>query len=846
MTNMKRKEVSFLQNGEQYNRSFLGFRLQKQNQGMNIKSIVLLLAIVGLSFTSSQAFSQTDYKNIKVDQLSDAQIKDMMNKAGDMGYSDAQLEQAAAARGMDATEIKKLKERVEKIRLQNNEKTDTEIAVEGGQTNTGRSSAQISKTTNADPEKPQSRVYGSDLFGSGSLTFEPNMRMATPKNYIIGPDDELLIDITGDNEASYKPRVSPEGTISIEYIGRISVAGLTIEQATNKIRSAMSGTYPAMRSGRTQVAVNLGNIRSIKVIITGEVTKPGTYTLSSLASVYNALYASGGPNENGSFRNIQVIRNNRVIATVDVYDFLVNGIQPENIRLQDQDVIHIPIYQIRVDVTGEVKRPAIYEIRADESLADVLKYAGGFSEMAYKARVKVFQNTPTEKKVISKTILEFPDYKPRNGDKVIVDPILDRFENKIQLVGAVFRPGVYELTPGLTLKKLIEQADGLKEDAFMNRGYIIRLNPDNTSAVIPFDVSNIMQNASSDIALKREDIVQVSSIFDLRDEYTVSIGGEVREPGAFNFSTNMRVEDLVQMAGGFKEGASPANIEVARRIKGTDLTQKTAQTAQVFNITVNKDLSLSDTGFILEPFDMVSVRPTEGYTGQQQVQILGEILRPGIYTIQSKNERISDIIKRAGGLTAFAYSKGASLKRPTPVTADAEEESIRSMNLERLRQTGASDSAVKANTYLASVASDLVGIELDKILETPQSRYDLLVENGDVIRIPTLLQTVKVTGEVLRPISVVYKPGKPFKYYVTSAGGFTSNAHKKGSFISNANGAVAGTTKALFFNNYPAVTPGSEISVPQRAIRERMSAQAWVGIGTGIASLAALIFAIIK
>ncbi len=415
--------------------------------------------------------------------------------------------------------------------------------------------------------------------------------------------------------------------------------------------------------------------------------------------------------------------------------------------MQDQDVIHIPIYQIRVDVTGEVKRPAIYEIRADESLADVLKYAGGFSEMAYKARVKVFQNTPTEKKVISKTILEFPDYKPRNGDKVIVDPILDRFENKIQLVGAVFRPGVYELTPGLTLKKLIQQADGLKEDAFMNRGYIIRLNPDNTSTVIPFDVSNIMQNASADIALKREDIVQVSSIFDLRDEYTVSIGGEVREPGAFNFSTNMRVEDLVQMAGGFKEGASPANIEVARRIKGTDLTQKTAQTAQVFNITVNKDLSLSDTGFILEPFDMVSVRPTEGYTGQQQVQILGEVLRPGIYTIQSKNERISDIIKRAGGLTAFAYSKGASLKRPTPVGGDQEEENIRALNLERLKQVGASDSAVKANRYLSSVASDLVGIELEKILEAPQSRYDLLVENGDIIKIPTLLQTVKVTGK---------------------------------------------------------------------------------------------------
>jgi protein involved in polysaccharide export with SLBB domain len=810
----------------------------------NIFSIIFSFLI--LFFISVTVNAQADYKNMKVDQLSDAQIREMMKKMGDMGYSDAQLEQAAAARGMDATEIKKLKDRITEIRQQNTEKTEAEIASEDGETNTGRSANITTGQAAAGPGKPKSRIFGSDRFGTGSLTFEPNMRMPTPKNYVIGPDDELLIDLTGDNEASYKPRVSPEGLISVEYVGRIAVAGLTIEQASNKIRSAMQGTYPALRSGRTQLAVNLGNIRSIKVIISGEVTKPGTYTLSSLASVYNALYASGGPNENGSFRNIQVIRNNHVIATVDLYDFLINGTQMENIRLQDQDVIHIPMYQIRVDVTGEVKRPAIYEIRADESLADVLRYAGGFSEMAYKARVKVFQNTATEKKVLSKTLLEYPDYKPRNGDKVIVDPILDRFENKIQLVGAVFRPGVYELTPGLTLNKLIQQADGLKEDAFMNRGYIIRLNADNTSSVIPFDVSSVVQNTTADIELKREDIVQISSIFDLRDEYTVSIGGQVRQPGSFNFSRNMRVEDLVQMAGGFKEGASPANIEVARRVKGSDLSQKSAQVAQVFNITVNKDLSLADTGFILEPFDIVSVRSVEGYTGQQQVQVLGEVLRPGIYTIQSKNERISDLIKRAGGLTAFAYAEGASLKRPASITGDAEEERIRGMNLERLKEAGANDSSAKANLYLSAVASDLVGIELNKILEAPQSRYDLIVEGGDIIRVPTLMQTVKVTGEVLRPISVVYKPGKPFKYYINSAGGFSKMAYKRGAFISNANGSVAGTTKALFFNNYPDVTPGAEISVPQKLKKEGMSAQGWFGIGTAAASIAAIIFAILN
>lgn len=854
---MKRSGKLFLHKGEYFFKTFGGFHFQTQNFRMNIKGFfTLVLFCVALqasaqnepkgqkpaTSTSKEASTATqvpsDLSTIKVDNMSDAQVQQMMQRMGESGMTESQLEAAAKARGMDALEIQKLKDRSNKLRNKSSEDQNVERTASGEE--------EIEKLqSNRAGDLPPSRIFGANLFSSGASPFETNLRMATPKNYVVGPDDELLVDITGDNEASYKPRVSPEGFISLEYVGKIYVAGLTIEAATSKIRSALSGTYPAIRSGRTNIAVNLGNIRSIKVIMTGEVTKPGTYTVPSLASVFNALYAAGGPNNRGSFRNIQVIRGSRVIATVDLYDFLVNGMPADNVRLEDQDIIHVPVYQIRVDVLGEVKRSAIYEIKPEESLADVLRYAGGFSDMAYKSRVKIIQNTDEAQKIVVRQLMDYPNFYPKNGDKVFVDAIFERFENKVDIVGAVGRPGMYEFTPGLTISQLVTQASGLTPDVFGKRGYIIRLNADNTTRVVPFEVSKVMQGGSADLALQKSDIVNINSIFDLRDGYTVSINGEVRKAGTFDFADQMTIEDLVQMAGGFSQAGNPLNIEVARRVQSADLSQKEAQIAQVFHTTVTKDLSLADTGFVLQPYDVVTVRPIEGFGSLKQVQILGEVLRPGIYTIRNKNERISDIIQRAGGLTAFAYSEGASLKRPATdnplnVNNEAVEDSLQVLNLKRLnRYSGTDSSGISLN-------SDLVGIRLDQVLSNPKSRYDLILEEGDVIKVPSLLQTVKVSGEVLRPINVVYVPGRPFKYYINSAGGFTSRALKRGAFISHANGSVEGTRKAIFFNNYPGVKPGSEILVPQRPIREKMSAQAWIGIGTGIASLAALIFAIIR
>ncbi len=702
------------------------------------------------------------------------------------------------------------------------------------------------------------KIFGADLFKNENLTFEPDLRMATPKNYIIGPDDELLIDISGDNEASYKLKVSPDGTVRLQYVGNISVGGLSIEQATSKIRNSMSGTYPGLRSGRTSVALTLGNIRSIKVTIIGEVVKPGSYTIPSLYTVFNALYDSGGPNQNGSFRKIQVIRNNKVVSTIDVYNFLLNGLQAGNIRLQDQDVINVPVYQNRVEMAGEVKRPALYEMLGTESLEDAIRFAGGFSDKAYTAQIKVLQNTNKERKITDVKADDYIKYNPLNGDKYVVETILDRFENRVEIIGAVFRPGQYELENGLTLKSLIGKAEGLTEDAFLNRGYISRLNADNSLSLLSFDVSKILNGTETDIKLQREDQITVSSIFDLREEYEVTIQGEVRQPGTFQFADNMNLEALIQMAGGFKEGGTPNRIEISRRIKNSDATSAAARTAEVFTVNVDQNLRIQQTDFVLKPFDIVSIRSSEGYQVQRQIKLEGEVLYPGTYTITRKDERISDVIKRAGGLTPLAYAEGASLKRPgrndknnPDSLLKKEEERYKLLNLRRLQQDGDDD---KDNSNekdsiekdIEILRSDLVGISLHRILKDPLSRQDLILEDGDIIRVPKELQTVSVTGEVLKPNSIIYVKGKSFRKYIDGSGGFTYNAYKKGTYILYSNGSVAAARKFLFFNNYPQVKPGAEIFVPKRGEREKLTVQGWIGIGTAVASLAAIVVSLLR
>ncbi|MFC3561623.1 SLBB domain-containing protein [Pedobacter jamesrossensis] len=861
---------------------------------MKQKIFLLTSFIFFFVLIHSVTYAQSNYANQKVDELSDAQIKTLMQRAESLGYSDAQLEQMAAAQGMKQDEVLKLRKRVETIRKQgsaspvvkqNTNRTggaNADRQYIGG--NDSTSTTQPSKQELIDKafEDLKPKIFGSELFKNSNITFEPNLRMATPAGYVVGPDDQLLIDLTGDNEANYDLKVSPDGSIRLEYVGLVKVGGLSIEEARSKIKSLMSSTYPGLRSGRTKLAINLGNIRGIKVILNGQVTKPGTYTLSSLSSVFNALYAAGGPNDNGSYRKIQVVRNNKVVATVDFYDLIINGMQKGNIRLQDQDVINVPVYENRVEMVGEVKNPAIFETIAGEHFQNVLNFAGGFSNIAYQSAVKVFQNTARERKITDIFAADFNTYIPKNGDKFFVEPILDRFENRVEINGAVFRPGYFELEKGMTLKQLIQKADGLKEDAFMNRGYISRLNADNTLGLESFDVAAVMNGSQADIPLKREDKITISSIFDLREEYKITVQGEVREPNQFPYAENMNLEDAIQMAGGFKEGATPNRVEVSRRVRNSNIQSVSASTADVFTINIDRNLKLvSDTTFKLQPFDIVSVRSAEGYVVQKQVKIEGEVLYPGTYTIKSKSERISDLIKRAGGLTAMAYTDGASLKRPGRDTSlfqsqkdslqkellikrakygnsysmqnllsdsksneRKQEEQERIMNLQRVTQSGVDTTSFSRQPQV--VASDMVGIDLTKILKEPGKRYDLLLEDGDVVKVPKQLQTVRVSGEVLNPNNIVFRTGKSFKAYVNGAGGFTASALKARAYVKYANGSVEGARSFLFFNNYPKIRPGAEILVPKRAERERLNATAWIGIGTGLASLGAIIVSLLR
>lgn len=842
-----------------------------------MKRVILLLCLMSL-FGSLCA--QINPADIKVDNLTDAQIEQYVKRAELMGYSESQLDQFARAQGVSAVEAQKLKDRLQKIKRnkqkpnQLKDKQNNTSSTSGRQVNgTIASDSLRNKRENQDSlkiDEDKLKIFGSDLFKNSEITFEPNLRMATPSSYIIGPDDEILLDISGDNEASYQLPVSPDGTITVEYVGKVAVSGLSIAAAKSKIQQRLSGTYPAIRSGQTQVDVNIGNIRSIRITLTGAVTKPGTYTLPSLATVFNALYASGGPSEKGTYRQIQVVRNNQVVTTIDLYDFLANGIQRGNIRLQDQDIIHIPVYGSRVQFEGEVKRPAIFETVAGESLLDLVKYAGGFSENAYTAKVKVLQKTDKERSVKDIYADQFADYSPKAGDQFIVEPILERFANRVSILGAVFRPGLYGMEPGMTLKQLLGQADGVREDAFLERGIINRLRADNTAELINFNVREVLAGTAGDIPLKREDKIEIASIFDLRDEYKFTVQGEVRLPGDFPFASNATLGDLIQKAGGLNESAKNARIEIARRLNSRDVTDPTS--SQTILVDINDGI-LSDLSIALQPYDVITVLGDAGFRTQRQVKIEGEVLFPGIYTISREDERISDIIKRAGGLTSYAYTEGASLKRTGESKLKAEEKKKKEqlekeLNKGRIqdgedaetdtlddldKENGQKNADLKTkNKALAKVSqqgvstpdiepSDLVGIELNKILANPHQRGDLLVLDGDIITVPKELETVKVVGEVLNPNNVVYVKGKSLKYYVNQAGGFTDNALKKRVFVQYANGAVKGKD-----GGYPEVKPGAEIVVPKRAPREKMNVQAWVGLGTGIASLAAIIVSLLR
>ncbi|GAA4327316.1 SLBB domain-containing protein [Mucilaginibacter gynuensis] len=812
---------------------------------------LFLILIYSLSTYAQQI--PDDLSNINVDNLSDGQIRQLIQQANASNLSDAQLVQIAERKGLPATEAVKLTARIRSLKNGQEQNTDSKnnLTETADSIPSKRKLSFIPEPDSASRIKPDlfdkifPKVFGSDLFKNSNLTFAPNLKLATPKNYIIGPDDQLNINVYGNSLANWKLDVSPEGNINIPGIGLLNVAGKSIEQATANIKSKLAAGNYAVGRGTT-VQVSLGNIRSIKVILVGQINKPGTYTLPSLATAFNALYSAGGPNNNGSFRQIEIIRNNKLIRTLDIYDFLLKGDQINNIGLQDQDIIRVPTYRTHVELAGEIKTPAIFEVLPGETLQNVLGFAGGFSDVAYTNRVKVLQISDQQRKITDVYEADYKNYIPLRGDKYIVDRILDRYENQVSISGAVFRPGMYELEKGLTLSRLIEKAAGLKEDAFTGRGSITRLKQDNSKELISFDIKAILNKSAADIPLQREDSVAITSLFDLRDKYNVTIKGEVRKPGAFPFAEGMKVADLIVQSGGFTEGASAKRIEVAQRKTDSDPKSLNSDVAIVFSVDLDNKLDLNNADFTLHPYDIVSVYSLPGYEKQRTVKIEGEVLYPGYYTLKTKNEKISDILKRAGSLTASADADGSSLKRTNiailGVDKNKRDSSAIQERSDRLRriQSSFKDSAD------VQTRNNYIGIDLKKILEKPGSITDLILEDGDVIRVPKQQQIVRVNGEVLFPSAVVFEKSKSFNDYVINAGGFAPTALKRGAYVVYANGTVRGTRKFLFFTSRPAIKPGSEIYVPKKLPPRANTTQEILGITSGLASVAAIIFGIIS
>lgn len=789
------------------------------------KVTIILLTLLQLAVFSELVFGQAglstqNLSSINVDELSDDQIRDFIRQAEKSGFTEQELEMAARARGMKASEISKLRSRVNKL-----SQSTSAVVVETEGTDPllkAHDDHEISLEKIKEEAKAykgnevSEKIFGYSLFNLKSLTFEPSINIPTPKNYQLGAGDEIVIDIWGASQQNYRQVISREGSVNIPGLGPIYLNGLTVDQASTRIIGRLSSIYSGLKaeSGReanTFAQVSLGRVRSIKVSLVGEVTKPGTYTLPSLSTVFNALYVSGGPSINGSFRNIEVWRENKQVAVLDVYDFLVHGDQKNNIRLQDQDIVRVTPYKKRVSVNGEVKRTGMFEMKEGEGILDLFNFAGGFSDQAYTHRVKIRRNTDKERKIVDVLINDASKVELQNGDVVMVQPILDRFENRVEITGAVFREGEYELTEGLTVGQLIRNAEGLRGDAHLSRATIYRTRDDFTIEVIPFDLQKVLNEEVVDVKLEREDLIRISSIYDLKDKYNVSISGEVHNTGTYPFMENLTLEDLIVSAGGFTESASIDRIEVARRVKNADPRSLTGKIAEVFYFDVARDLSFkgSDSKFVLQPFDHVYVRRSPGYEVQHNVVILGEVLYPGKYAISDKDERISDLINRAGGFTAEAYLPGARLKRSI------------------------------ANT-------GIVDLNLSKILKAPKSEEDLLLMEGDTLRIPLKLQTVKIRGEVLYPRSTRYVSNRGFRGYISQVGGFNKEALKRKSYIIYANGEVARTKNFIFFKDYPHVEPGAEIVVPQKTEKRQQTAQEVIGIGSGLATMGLIIINILS
>ena len=671
------------------------------------------------------------------------------------------------------------------------------------------------------------RVFGRDIFNNKSLTFEPQMNIATPQNYVLGPGDQVIIDVYGDTQKSEQLTVSPDGDVTVPGYGPVHVAGLSVSAAQGKIRSSLGSYYAS-----SDIKVTLGQTRTIMVNVMGEVKAPGTYTVSAFATVFHALYMAGGISDLGTLRNIKVYRQGRLISTVDVYQFILSGRLAGNVRLADNDVVQVGPYESIVDITGRVKRPMAYELRENESLTTLLKYSGGFTNDAYKKSLRVLRKNGRMKSVFNIEEFERNDFKMFDGDSVIVDSIIDRFENMVEVKGAVFRPGMYQLGEKVTsVRSLIENADGITEEALLSRAVIRRMKANRTQEVLSVDLKGILDGTVADVPLENEDILFIPTMAEHQNLRTLTINGEVIFPGTYEYADKMTIEDLILQAGGLTDNASTVKVDVSRRMVDPEAITSTMEIAKTFSFAIKPGFKFDgDNSFTLQPYDVVSVRRSPVSAELFSVRVDGEIAFAGDYTLDIKNQRLSDVVKAAGGVIPGAYIRGARLIRQM----NEDELARRDELIKMARQSAAADAKDSLSLeQLAIETTYLVGIHLDEALANPGGDEDVELQNGDRLVIPRFNRTVKISGDVQKSNTVAFKSKKSYKYYIEQAGGFGKRARKSNTYILYQNGTIAKASKGT-------IEPGCEIVVPTKGPKDPNSITQWLGIGTSAASLATM------
>lgn len=689
-------------------------------------------------------------------------------------------------------------------------------------------------------EKRKKKVFGRDIFNNKDLTFEPNMNIATPQNYILGPGDAVYIDIYGASQKTIESTVSPDGEVTIEGFGPVQVSGLTVAQANARLRSTLGARYSS-----SKIKLTVGQTRSIMINVMGEVKNPGTYTLPAFATVFHALYMAGGTNDIGTMRNIKVYRNNRLVSVVDIYDYILNGKLTGNVRLADNDVISVGPYDCLVNITGKVKRPMYYEMKRNESVGTLLKYAGGFTGDAYKKSVRIVRKTGREYSVYNVDEFDMSAFHLADEDSVSVDSILPRFSNMVEVKGAVFRPGMYQVGGDInSVKTLIEHADGLREEAFTARAVMHRMKKDRTLEVVPVDVEGILDGTVPDIPIQNNDVLFIPTKQEMMEEQTITIHGEVQYPGIYRYADNETLEDFVLQAGGLKQTASTVKVDVSRRIVNPKALTTDSVIARTYTFALKDGFVIDGTpGFKLMPFDEVYVRKSPGYYKQQNVVVEGEVMFSGTYTLSKKNQRLSDLIKSAGGVNDRGYIAGARLERKVNESERARMEAVLKKAKEEAEQMEIE--AAKENKKIDLKDSEKikkfeipefysVGIELDKALANPGCNADIVLREGDKIIVPQYNGTVKINGAVMYPNTVGFQKGKKAKYYINQAGGFSEKAKKSQTYIIYMNGTIAKVSQ----NAKP--KPGCEIVVPEKEINKMTIAEKMT-IGTYVASIATMI-----